>query len=405
MNLAKPFLLRSLFVFMFILAGNSLGYSASSLTATSSINEPGITESVDFDSGRWQIIDEKARIEDHLGRKSLFLASGLAYLKDASFENGVIEVDVAAVNRPSFIGMIFRSENPDEYELLYFRPHKSGQPDAVQYTPTFNGSPAWQLYTGEGFNTAVDILADQWLHVRIEISGLSSKIYFNNSDKPILVIDDLKRGYRRGSVGLWGGANGGYFSNFTYKVDAPSANPQRKQPVIAPGILSKWELSEAFDVAQRNPDVLPSPSEIKAMKWQAVEAEAPGMVVINRYRRSPVIVPDFSTSANRTGNRLGRKVVFARTTVTSDRDQIKKLAIGYSDEVTVFLNGKPVFHGNSAFRFRDPGFLGIMDVENDAVYLNLKKGRNEIVLAVSEYFGGWGFICRIDDAPGHKPVE
>jgi len=309
------------------------------------------------------------------------------------------------VNLPSFIGMNFRVENPDEYELLYFRPHKSGQPDAVQYTPTFNGSSAWQLYTGAGFTTGVDIPVDQWLHVRIEISGFSSKVYFNNSDKPVLVIDDLKRGYRRGSVGLWGGAYGGYFSNFTYKIDAPSTNPQRKQPMIAPGILSKWELSEAFDVAQHNPDVVPSPSEIKAMKWQAVEAEAPGMVVINRYRRSPDIVPDFSTLANRTGNRTGRKVVFARTTVASDRDQIKKLAIGYSDEITVFLNGKPVFHGNSAFRFRDPSSLGIMDVENDAVYLNLKKGRNEIVLAVSEYFGGWGFICRMDDVPGQKPVD
>jgi hypothetical protein len=38
-----------------------------------------------------------------------------------------------------------------------------------------------------------------------------------------------------------------------------------------------------------------------------------------------------------------------------------------------------------------------MDVENDAVYLDLKKGRNEIVLGVADYFGGWGFICRIDD--------
>ena len=41
-------------------------------------------------------------------------------------------------------------------------------------------------------------------------------------------------------------------------------------------------------------------------------------------------------------------------------------------------------------RYRDPGFLGIMDVENDAVYLDLKRGRNEIVLSVADYFGGWG---------------
>ena len=78
------------------------------------------------------------------------------------------------------------------------------------------------------------------------------------------------------------------------------------------------------------------------------------------------------------------------------------MSLGYSDEVTVFLNSKPVFTGLSAFRFRDPGFLGVMDVENDAVYLDLKQGRNEIVLSLADYFGGWGFICRIDDTRGVK---
>lgn len=38
------------------------------------------------------------------------------------------------------------------------------------------------------------------------------------------------------------------------------------------------------------------------------------------------------------------------------------------------------------------------DVENDAVFLPLAKGRNELVFAVAEYFGGWGLIARLDDA-------
>ena len=76
------------------------------------------------------------------------------------------------------------------------------------------------------------------------------------------------------------------------------------------------------------------------------------------------------------------------------------MSIGYSDDATVFLNARPVFTGRSAFRYRDPGFLGIMDVEDDTVYLDLKKGRNEIVLSVADYFGGWGFICRLDDMRG-----
>jgi hypothetical protein len=45
--------------------------------------------------------------------------------------------------------------------------------------------------------------------------------------------------------------------------------------------------------------------------------------------------------------------------------------------------------------FRQPGFLGLLDLESDAVYLPLKKGDNELVLAVTEFFGGWGFMCKL----------
>ena len=55
------------------------------------------------------------------------------------------------------------------------------------------------------------------------------------------------------------------------------------------------------------------------------------------------------------------KVVYARTTIDSDRDQVKKLSIGYSDDVSVFLNGKILYRGRSAQNFRDPGFLGIVN--------------------------------------------
>ena len=91
------------------------------------------------------------------------------------------------------------------------------------------------------------------------------------------------------------------------------------------------------------------------------------------------------------------KVVYARTTIDSDRDQVKKLSIGYSDDVSVFLNGKILLRGRSAQNFRDPGFLGIVNPEDDTVYLPLKKGKNELILAVSELGGGWGFICRLGD--------
>ena len=95
---------------------------------------------------------------------------------------------------------------------------------------------------------------------------------------------------------------------------------------------------------------------------------------------------DFST---RLQPQPGMRVLYARTNIESDRDQVKKLDIGYSDDVSVFLNGKILYRGRSAQSFRDPEFLGIVYPENDAVYLPLKKGSNELTLAISE-LGGVG---------------
>src|SRR5580765_5239785 len=134
------------------------------------------------------------------------------------------------------------------------------------------------------------------------------------------------------------------------------------------------------------------------MAWQVVEAEPPGFVVINRYRNSPHPRVSFANDfSKRLEPQPGMRVVYARTTIDADRDQVKRLSIGYSDDVSVFLNGRILYRGRSAQNFRDPAFLGIMSPENDALYLPLKKGRHELVLAVSELGGGWGFVCRLKD--------
>jgi hypothetical protein len=93
------------------------------------------------------------------------------------------------------------------------------------------------------------------------------------------------------------------------------------------------------------------------------------------------------------------KVVYARTRLKSERDKTARLMLGYSDEVSVFLNGAILYRGRSAQNFRDPAFLGIVNPENDTLYLPLKKGDNDLLLAVSELGGGWGFIGRLSD-PG-----
>jgi hypothetical protein len=167
---------------------------------------------------------------------------------------------------------------------------------------------------------------------------------------------------------------------------------------MPPNTLTKWNISPAYDALARNLEQPLSPSERDAIKWEDVEAEAPGFVVLYRYRAAPHLRVTFANDfSKRLEPQPGTKVLYAKTTIESDRDQIKKLSIGYSDEVSVFVNGKIFYRGRSAQNFRDPRFLGIVNPENDAIYIPLKKGHNELMLAVSELGGGWGFICRLDD--------
>jgi hypothetical protein len=120
------------------------------------------------------------------------------------------------------------------------------------------------------------------------------------------------------------------------------------------------------------------------------------LVVLYRYREAPHLQLTFASDfSKRLEPQPGTKVLYARTDLDCSHDQLRKMYIGYSDEVSVFLNGRILFRGRSAQNFRDPGFLGIMNPENDALYLPLKKGANDLLLAISELGGGWGFICRL----------
>jgi hypothetical protein len=354
------------------------------------------------DSPRWEL-EGQAKVAEYQGRKSLYLNGGAAVLKDFEMRDGVIDFDMATPdaatsNRRGFAGLLFRLDKDGANgEELYLRQHKSGLPDAMQYTPVLNTGRNWQLYNGPGFTGGVDIPKDTWFHVRLEVTGAQAKLYVKDMDKPALVMNDLKSGMQKGQVALFVLTGATYYSNFEIRP-TPDAAWERHLPAMPPNTLTKWSLSPSYDALARNLERPLSASESSGIQWQDVEAEPPGFVVIYRYREAPhprvTFQTDFST---RLEPQPGIKVIYAKTNIDSDRDQVKKLYIGYSDDVSVFLNGKILYRGRSAQGFRDPGFLGIVNPENDAVYLPLKKGSNELMLAVSELGGGWGFICQLVD--------
>jgi hypothetical protein len=347
------------------------------------------------DSPRWDL-QAQAKATEYQGRKSLLLDGGAAILKDFEMRDAVIDVDIATPAKRGFFGLQFRLDGDGSNgEWVYLRQHKSGLPDAMQYTPILNTGANWQIYNGPGFTGAVDIPKDTWFHLRLEVVGAQAKLYVSDMDKPALVMSDLKSGVQKGQVALYVLTGATYFSNFEVRT-TPDSAWERHLPAMPPGTLTKWSISPSYDALQRNLERPLPPSESAGIQWQDVEAEPPGFVVLYRYREAPHLNVSFATDfSKRMEPQPGTKMVYARTSVESERDQVKKLYIGYSDDVSVFLNGKILFRGRSAQNFRDPGFLGIVNPENDAIYLPLKKGSNELMLAVSELGGGWGYICRL----------
>jgi hypothetical protein len=336
-------------------------------------------------------------VAEHLGRPSIRLDGGAATVKDFVLRDGVIDVDVATPAARGFFGIQFRvSEDGNDAEWVYLRQHKSGLPDAIQYTPVLHTGLNWQIYNGPGFTAAVGIPREEWFHLRLEVAGAQARFYVEDLEKPVLVMNDLKSGVEKGQVALAVLTGETYFSNFEVRT-TPDAPWERRPPPMPPGTLTKWSVSPAYDAQQRNLERPLPRAESDAIRWRDVQAEPPGFVVLYRYLDAPHPKVSFQGDfSKRLEPQPGMEVVYARTRVDSDRDRLARLEIGYSDDVVVFLNGRPLWRGRSAQGFRDPGFLGIVNPENDAVYLPLKKGSNEIVLALSELGGGWGFVCRLE---------
>src|SRR5205807_3591100 len=135
------------------------------------------------------------------GRKALYVAGGEAAVKDLQLRDGTIDVDVYTPAKRGFFGILFRTQDKNG-EWVYLRQHKSGLPDAMQYTPVLNTGLNWQIYNGQGFTGAVDIPKDAWFHLRLEVVGAQAKLYVKNMEEPALVMNDLKSGIQKGQVAI-----------------------------------------------------------------------------------------------------------------------------------------------------------------------------------------------------------
>lgn len=337
-----------------------------------------VSGQIPFDSPHWKVDAREHERVKWMGKSAIRMVNGITWLDHIDFTDGTIEFQLNLSGERGFVGGIWRLQDRGNYEEFYVRPHQSGNPDANQYTPVFNGLAGWQLFHGPGYGAPVKYPIGKWFPVKIVVSGNQAEIYVEDMSKPALFVPRLHHDTKAGKVGISAGprapAHIADFKVIPQKAPALMGSAPKMKPAPE-GVITQWKVSDPFDSNLLSGTAPLDKQMVAERTWQTLAAEPSGITNLARLH----------------GPSRGADTVFARLDVSSDEAKTMALKLGYSDRIKVYVNGQPIYAGTNRYRTRDYRYLGTIGIF-DEVYLPLKAGDNEILLAVSEAFGGWGII-------------
>lgn len=344
-------------------------------------------KTIPLDTINWDIDADGYLFETYKGQPSIYLQGGSMTLKNVTFLNGTIEYDIQLKDERGFPGIYFRL-NGSNGEQFYVRPHQRGNPDANQATGLINGISPWQFYFGKKYSFPYKYNFKDWTHVKLVIKDRKAQVFLDHAKEPNNSWE-LFHEPKSGKIRLTGGMNHGvHIANIKIDHSEPvldNFTPGERKPLE--NLIPEWEISDKFEESNLSDPVNLS-SVLAKRKWgKTISVEEGVAANISR---------EVELRNNVPGN-----TVFARITITSNKDQTKLFEFGYSDRVVAYLNNQPIYKGNNRFQSRDYRYLGTIGLF-DAIYLNLKKGKNTLLLAVSEDFGGWLVTGRFSDSSGLK---
>lgn len=346
---------------------------------------------IPFEAARWDTTSAKAEFVVYKGAKALKFqpASGPAVLKGFSFSNGSIEFDTQPIDaeRRSFgpIGIYFRRQSAKESEYLYLR---TKQDDAkrdnndIQYAPVVKGALLFNILPQ--FDGPAPFHNSDWNHVKLVVSGVQMRVYVNNMAEPVLEIPRLESNSAAGTLAFEGLA---YFANLVIKPNTTEglAPTEGIDPVKHDmNYVRRWEVTAPQRLAEGSlPLVADAPKN--ATRWKPLLAERRGLLNLSR----------------RFGASDTTRYVWLRTTLTSTKDQVSQLQLGFCDEVYVFSNRTLIYADRNQFgaplgKFPD----GCLNIDNATISIPLKKGDNELLVGIVNNFYGWGIIARMRNLNG-----
>jgi hypothetical protein len=177
--------------------------------------------------GQIQIVKKSAPnsvigVTDGTDRPAINL-QGDAWLKDVTFTNGRIDIDLRGKNIPgqSFIGVAFSARNDSDYECVYFRPFNFESVDSLHriHMVQYMSLPGheWNVLRETRpsvFEKRISPAPDPvvWFHATIVADSDSLRVYVNDAAESSLRVKRFKN-HRGEKFALWCSDLSGDFAN------------------------------------------------------------------------------------------------------------------------------------------------------------------------------------------------
>lgn len=356
---------------------------------------------IPMEPAHWEYDTASIQFKIHRDVKAVYVKNGAPlYLKNQQFSNGTIEYDVDVEFGGGFPGIAFRvsedRKNGENFYLRYFGTTSPESRTTLQYAALIDGISIWDL-TDE-YQAGASLRIPGWNHVKLVVSGKQMKAYVNDMSRPAMIVPVLEGGPQNGDIFFFGGKV--TIANLIVRpdvVEGLSPDAGYVSTYNDTRYLRQWQVSPAQDfpygkeIVHNLPSMggTPVTSQLpdSTAKWAPISAEDRGLVNLTRL---------FGQVENN-----GRRLAWLKTTINSDRAQERTLNLGFSDEIWLFVNGQVLYVDKN--HFASPGQKyprGRCTIENASVRLPLQQGKNEILIALANYFYGWGIMARIDDTEG-----
>jgi hypothetical protein len=229
--------------------------------------------------------------------------------------------------------------------------------------------------------------------VKLVVSGKQLRVYINNSAEPNLEVPCMEGNTTEGKIGIGTGFPGqAIFANLIVKP-----NNTESLSVLAGADISRHDTRYIRNWEVSKPDTLDYGKELNIFMipkdksdWGKITSERRGLINLSR----------------KFGGHQGRQFVWVRARIKSEEVQSQILKMGFSDEIWVFLNNRPIYVDKDNYiqgMRKSPN--GRISLDNCNFALNLQKGENELLVGVANDFYGWGIMARLEHLDGIEILE